>query len=420
MNILGILGIIVTILKLLVILGVVATIHEIGHFTFAKLFKMKVNEFGIGFGKPILKKEYKGTKYSLRWIPLGGFVAIDGEDGVSEDKDAFFRKSTWKRIIVLLAGATFNAILALVIFLIVNIQTPTYTTTVNQISESSALYKAGIRVGDNITSVNGTKTKIYQNLALYKNTEKAPVVEYVRDGKTYSVKVEGAVYDIGLIGVYFKANKEGITTSEIDIVEGGSAAQSSDLRSGDIIKKIDGVETSLSSEVIKVTQANANTEIDITIEREGKTLQKKITPKSVTTINVSDFIPESAKTDIGYAFLKSGNMISQIAGSYVDLFKGNVKVTQLSGIVGIGEVVSKTSGFLDFINMLAIISLAIGLANVMPFPPLDGGKIVLVLVEVVTRKKVNEKVEIVLSYLGLGLLLLLTVFVTYNDIVRIF
>ncbi len=417
----GILGILVTILKLLVILGVVATIHEIGHFLFAKLFKMKVNEFGIGFGKPILKKEYKGTKYSLRWIPLGGFVSIDGEDGTSDNKDAFFRKAPWKRIVVLLAGATFNAILAFLLFMVVNAQTPTYTTTVNQISENSALYTAGIRVGDNITKANGVKTKIYQNLLLYKNTDKAPVLEYIRDGKTYSVTIENAIYDIGMIGVYFRGNAEtGITTSEIDIVEGGSAAQKSDLRSGDIIKKINGIETSLSSEVIEVTQANADKEIDIVVVREGKELEKKITPNSVKIINISDFVPEKTATNIEFAYLKSKNMIVQIAGSYVDLFKGNVKVTQLSGIVGIGEVVGKTSNLLDFINMLAIISLAIGLANVMPFPPLDGGKIVLVLVEVVTRKKVNAKVEIVLSYIGISLLLLLTLFVTYNDIVRIF
>lgn len=416
----GILGMIITILKLIFILGIVATIHEIGHFTFAKLFKMKVNEFGIGFGKPIFKREYKGTKYSLRWIPLGGFVSIDGEEGVSDNPDAFFKKATWKRIIVLIAGATFNAILAIVLFAIVNMQTPTYSTTVSQISENSALYEAGIREGDKITKVNETKVKIYQSLSLYKNTKNVPVIEYIRDGKVYTTKVENAISDIGLIGVYFRANEDGIITSEVDIVEGGSAAQKSDLKSGDIIKKVNGIDTNLSVDVIKITQQNSNKEIDIVVERNGKILEKKITPKAITVINVADFIPKETETNIGLALVKSQNMVSQIAGSYVDLFKGNVKVTQLSGIIGIGEVVSKTSGVLDFVNMIGIISLAIGLANVMPFPPLDGGKIVLVLVEVVTRKRVNEKVEIVLSYIGLALLLLLTLYVTYNDIVRIF
>lgn len=420
MGITEIIGIALTILKLLVILGVVATIHEIGHFLFAKLFKMKVKEFGIGFGKPIFKKIYKDTQYSLRWIPLGGFVSIDGEDGVSENKDAFFKKAPWKRIVVLLAGATFNAILAVILFVIVNIQTPTYTTTVSKISEESVLYKAGIREGDNITKVNGTKTRIYQNLALYKKTDKVPVIEYIRDGKIHTTNVEGAISDIGLIGVYFRENKEGIVTSEIDIVEGGSAAQKSGLRSGDIIKEIDGVKTSLSGEVIRVTQANSGKEINIVVDRAGKILEKKIKPNPLKIVNVSDFMPQEVKTNVGLALSKSENMVVQIAGSYVDLFKGKVKVTQLSGIIGIGEVVSKTTGVLDFVNMMAIISLAIGLANVMPFPPLDGGKIVLVLVEIVTRKKVNEKVEIVLSYIGISLLLLLTLFVTYNDIVRIF
>ena len=98
---------------------------------------------------------------------------------------------------------------------------------------------------------------------------------------------------------------------------------------------------------------------------------------------------------------------------------GKVKVNQLSGIVGIGEMVSRTEGIAEFLSMMAMISLAVGIANILPFPPLDGGKVVLVLIEWITKKKVPEKVELILSYIGLGLLLALTVFVTINDIIRV-
>ena len=108
--------IILTIIKLLVVLGVVATIHEFGHFLFAKLFKMTVNEFSIGFGPKIVQKQWRETMYSLRWIPLGGYVAIEGEEGDSEDKNAFSNKAPWKRIVVLVAGVLFNAILATIIY----------------------------------------------------------------------------------------------------------------------------------------------------------------------------------------------------------------------------------------------------------------------------------------------------------------
>ena len=128
---------------------------------------------------------------------------------------------------------------------------------------------------------------------------------------------------------------------------------------------------------------------------------------------------EEETTTLKTAYYKSISTISQIVGSYVDLFKGKVEVTQLSGIVGIGEVVSKTEGFADFLSMLGMISLAVGIANILPFPPLDGGKIVLVLIEWITRRKVSLKVETILSYIGFALLIILTIFVTINDIIRI-
>ena len=137
-------GIIITIIKLIIILGVVASIHEFGHFIFAKLFKMKVDEFAIGFGKAIWSKEYKGTKFSLRCLPLGGYCAIDGEDGDSDNEAAFCNKAWWKRIIVLVAGVTFNAILALVIFVSINFPGDTYTNVIYNIFEYNNFTDTGV------------------------------------------------------------------------------------------------------------------------------------------------------------------------------------------------------------------------------------------------------------------------------------
>ena len=119
------------------------------------------------------------------------------------------------------------------------------------------------------------------------------------------------------------------------------------------------------------------------------------------------------------AFASAYSNVKAIVGSYVDLFRGKVGVKDMSGIVGIGEVVSKTSGILEFLNLMGIISLAIGVANIMPFPPLDGGKIVIVIGEAITRKKLPIKAEAIISYIGFGLLIALTLVVTYNDIIRI-
>ena len=415
-------ALVLTIIKLIIVLSVVATIHEFGHFLFAKLFKMTVNEFSIGFGPKIFSKEYKGTKYSLRWILFGGYVAIEGEEGDSEDDNAFNKKPCWQRIIVLVAGVLFNAILATVLFLGTNMVSPTFGTKISGIYENGAAYVAGLREGDVITKIEDKVTHIYQDVALYNKTDKKDVtVEYLRDGKTYTTLVKDAVKKIGYMGVYFEATKldeEGNVLTYVQVVEPGMPAASK-IKAGDKILKVNGKETKLSIDVISEISANAEKEVTILVLRDDKEVEVKLVPDTKLSfdLGLSNFAEE--KTTIKTAFYKSVSTISQIVGSYVDLFRGKVKVNQLSGIVGIGEMVSRTDGIAEFLSMMAMISLAVGIANILPFPPLDGGKVVLVLIEWITKKKVPEKVELILRYIGLGLLLALTVFVTINDIIRV-
>ena len=413
-------GIILTIVKLIIILGVVASIHEFGHFIFAKLFKMKVDEFAIGFGKAIWSKEYKGTKFSLRCLPLGGYCAIDGEEGESDNEAAFCNKAWWKRIIVLVAGVTFNAILATILFVSINLPGDTYTNVITDIDETSIAYELGLRNGDKITKINNRNVNILQDISSFTDVSKDEItIKYERNEKEYKITTDELVKKVGYIGVYFDASAEEIT-SKIDMVEGGSAAQEAGLRSGDIVKTINGQETKLSTDVISIVQENADKELELVYERNNEEYTVKITPNGKKVFAIGNFSTEKVDTNIYYAFCKAGTNIKQIIGSYVDLFKGNVSVNQLSGIVGMGEVVSKTKGILEFLNLMAIISMAVGVANILPFPPLDGGKVVLVLAEAITRKKVSYKLEAILSYLGLALLIGLTLYVTYNDIVRIF
>lgn len=411
-----------TIIKLIVVLSVVATIHEFGHFLFAKLFKMTVNEFSIGFGPKIFSKTYKGTKYSLRWILFGGYVAIEGEEGESKDENAFSNRPPWQRIVVLVAGVIFNAILAIVIFLGVNLATPTFGTKITGINESGAAYIAGIRENDRIVKIEDKVTHIYQDIAVYSDTSKEDVnITYMRDGKEYTVLVKDAVKKIGYMGVYFdssRTDESGNVLSYVQMVEPGMPAASK-VKAGDKILKVNGEDVTYSTDIIMIISENAEKEVEIVVFRDDEEVTVKVTPKAKLSfdLGLTNFAME--ETTIATAYYKSLTTVTQIIGSYVDLFSGKVKVTQLSGIVGIGEVVSRTDGIADFLSTLAMISLAVGVANILPFPPLDGGKVVLVLIEWITKKKVSIKVETILSYIGLGLLLALTIFVTVNDIIRI-
>ncbi len=417
------LSFLVTIIKLLLILGVVATIHEFGHFLFAKLFKMGVNEFSIGFGPKIVQKEFKGTMYSLRWIPLGGYCAIEGEEGESQREDAFVNKSAWKKIIVLVAGVLFNAILAATIFIVIALSMTTLNTKITALDENSILSKAGIEVGDEIYSIDGKKVNLGAELSDQKfATEKKDVeIGYIRNGELQKTIAQDAVTNIGYIGVSFLVNSDKTdVTNEIEMVASGGAAVAVGLKAGDKITNINGIETTNSTDIINIIRDNANKEVELTVDRNGEVFTQKITPSSKLNFSLGSFSTEEVKTDLRLAISSAIYNFKSIIGSYVDLFRGKVSVNEMSGIVGIGEVVSKTDDLITFFNLLAIISLAVGVANIMPFPPLDGGKVVIVLIEAITRKKVPVNVEAIISYIGFGFLILLTLFVTYNDIVRIF
>lgn len=417
------LSFIITIIKLLVILGVVATIHEFGHFLASKLCKIGVNEFSIGFGPKLLQKEFKGTVYTLRCLPLGGYCAIEGEEGTSDREDAFSNKNVFQKIFVLVMGVVFNAILALTIFLIIAFSSKTATTTITDLEPDSILAQAGVQVGDTIISIDGEKVKTISevlNKKVDENSSSDVVIEYKRDEKIYSTVVKDAVKDIGYIGITFAYNEDNTdVTNVIELVASGGAANEYGLKAGDKITHINGIETNDGATVKSLTAANANKETEYTIDRKGEIITKTIVPKSKKEFNLQITSVEVADTTLDLAIANTKLNVKTIVGSYVDLFKGKVKVNEMSGIVGIGEVVSTTSSLLEFFNLMAIISLAVGVANILPFPPLDGGKIVIVICEAITRKKLPEKAEAIISYIGFGLLILLTLVVTYNDIIRI-
>lgn len=416
-------SIIITIIELILVLSVVAIVHEFGHFIVAKAFKMTVNEFSIGFGKAIWQKKYKGTTYSFRLILLGGYVDIEGEDGKKESENAFCNKPCWQRVLVLVAGVTFNFILGICIMLGINFTTDTYTTTLKNLPKESVLYEAGLRDGDSIISIGGVRTHIYQDIALYDDTSKNEVeVRFLSDGEEKTTTLKNIVSVKGYIGVYFNSNdqrEDGTLRAIVNIVEPGSSAERAGIKSGDEIISVEDVSVNSSTDVIRAVTSYVDKEISITVLRNGTTKELKITPAKTEFVNLGITGVEVVPTTLGYSWYKSVNTVIRVVDSYVDLFKGKVKLSQMSGIVGVGEMVSKARGIVELLTLVATISLAIGMANIMPFPPLDGGKVVLVLIEGITRKKVPQKVELTLSGIGFSLLILLTIFVTIKDIIRI-
>ena len=268
-------SIIITIIELILVLSVVAIVHEFGHFIVAKAFKMTVNEFSIGFGKAIWQKKYKGTTYSFRLILLGGYVDIEGEDGSKESENAFCNKPCWQRILVLVAGVTFNFILGICIMLGINFTSDTYTTTLKDLPESSVLYEAGLRDGDSITSIGGVRTHIYQDIALYDDTNKNEVeVRFLSGGEEKTTTLKNVVSVKGYIGVYFDSNnvnEDGTLKAIVNIVEPGSRAEQAGIKSGDEIISVENVSVNSSTDVIRAVTSYVDKEISITVLRGGNT-----------------------------------------------------------------------------------------------------------------------------------------------------
>lgn len=415
---------IITIVKLLVIILAVATIHEFGHFLASKLLKVGVDEFSIGFGPKIVQKKFRGTMYSLRWLPLGGYCAIEGEEETEENKDSessYQRKNPLEKIVILSMGVIFNFILALVIFICVYLPGNVATTQIKSFTEDSVLLEAGLQEDDRIVSINGKEVELYSQISNFDlDSDVNDVeIEYERDGNIYSTLVKDAQRVEGKIGINFKIDENGNSTNVIELTGAGTSAAEVGLKSGDAILTVNGVSTPDAYAIVDEIEDKAGQEITMQIQRDDEVMEFTVIPEAQKVFDLGIQSVATTKSNIGYAFTETVENIKNIVGSYADLFTGKVSISNMSGIVGIGEVVSKSSGILNFFYLMAMISMAVGVANILPFPPLDGGKIVIVLIEAITRKKVSEKVELTISYIGLGLLLALTFFVTVKDIIRI-
>ncbi len=417
------LGFLLTIVKLLAIIVAVATIHEFGHFLASKLLGVGVDEFSIGFGPKIVQKKFKGTMYSLRWLPLGGYCAIEGEEQTEENKDSeksYQKKNAFEKIIILSMGVIFNFILATVIFMLVYLPINVASTQIASFSDDSVLKEAGLEVGDKITAINGKKVELYSQISNFslKSGVTDCDIEYERDGVRNTVHVENAQRNEGKIGISFATDDNGKATNEIEMIGAGTSAEKVGLKAGDIVLTIDDISTPDAVSVINIVKDKADKEIKLTVQRGEEVLNFTVVPQATEVFNLGIGITP-VKSNFKYAAIETIENIKNVIGSYTSLFTGKVSISNMSGIIGIGEVVSKSEGILNFFFLMAMISMAVGVANILPFPPLDGGKIVLVLVEAITRKKVSEKVELAISYVGLALLLGLTVFVSLKDIIRI-
>lgn len=418
-------SVIITILKIAFILGFLVFIHEGGHFLIAKLCKIKVNEFAIGFGPTIWKKQGKETKYALRLIPLGGFVNMEGEEERSEKEGSFSKASIPKRIAIVAAGGLVNILFALIVYFILLCFTGNNVSTIidGPISGTGAEI-AGLQSGDEIIKVNGRKVHYKKDLdkALDKSNGEPLNLIIRRNGKEETIIIDPMVEKYNYTGIAIQTN--GKNNTKIAAIYSKSPAEQQGLVSGDVILKVNDID--VLNDVTKLLEEINKTEgkeIKFTVERNNEIIDALITPEVKINYYMGVYLKKAENNfanNIYYAYFETLNFGSSIIDNLKLLFTGNVSINQMVGPVGIGEIVAETNGFADFAYILAVVSISLGFTNLLPFPPLDGGKIVILLIEAIRRKPINEKVEIYIQMAGFVILIGLSILVTYNDVLRIF
>lgn len=418
-------SVLITILKIGFILGFLVLIHEGGHFLVAKLCKIKVLEFAIGFGPTIWSKQGKETKYALRLIPIGGFVNMMGEEERSEETGSFSKASIPKRIAVVLAGGVVNIIFALIVyFVLMSFVGNNVSTTIDYPMEDSSAKISGIQAGDKIIKVNNKRVHYKKDLddALKKCDGKELNVVIQRDGKEYVYTFAPKEEKYNYTGIAISNSGKSNTT--IAGISKKSPAENQGLQVNDIILKINEIDVKENSQkLVEQINKTKGQEIKFTIQRNNEIKDIMITPEIHSEYYLGVYLQKAENNlanNLYYAWWETGNFGFSIIDNLKLLFTGNVSIDQMMGPVGIGEVVAKTNGFVDFIYILALISISLGFTNLLPFPPLDGGKVVIFLIEAIRRKPLKEKTEINIQMIGFMLLIGLSIYVTYNDILRIF
>ena len=411
----------IAVIKIIILLGFLILIHEAGHFVVAKLCKVKVNEFAIGFGPAIWKKQGKETKYALRLVPLGGFVSMEGEDERSEDDRSFSKASIPKRMLIVVAGATVNIVFAIIVYFALISSSGTYVSNVvDETIDGYAAQQIGLQNGDEIIEIDGEKIRSQKdiNKVISNSNGKEVNIKINRNDEVLEYNIKPTEVPVKTTGIYLDDE------AKIIAVEKGSSSEKAGIQANDKLIKVNNIEINQdpNKAVEAINEKGLNTML-LTVERDGQQIQIELTPDYISTYYLGVNLQLASDTFWNRCLnggMQTADFLTSIVDNLKQLFTGQVGVNQMMGPVGISEVIAKTDGIREFFQMMALISLSLGVTNLLPIPALDGGKLLILIVEAIRRKPLKQETEINIQLLGFSILIALSLYVSYNDILRIF
>ncbi len=429
-----------TIVAFLFVLGVLIFVHELGHFLAARRLGIRVITFSLGFGPKILKLQRGDTEYCVSIVPLGGYVKMAGEnpdDPRSGNPDEFLSRTKWERFQVLIMGPIMNLALAVVVMAFVLAQgaeLPAFQDQppiVGMVQPGSPAEKVGIMRGDRILAVADDEVDTWDDLGLQVAIRPNRDVPFrvARDGRTMTVNVhtgkagryeEGSIWTVG---VFPDVNPL------IKVVNPGEVADKSGVKAGDVIVSVNGERMVTKEHLGTAIGKNGGRPIDMLVRRGTEELHLTMVPEQrgdrgwlgVTLGDATKtFKPgpvEAVKLSLQRNWESSGLIFRTLGG----LFTGETSVRQLQGPVGIAQLSGEAArtDFLSVLSLMAVLSLNLGLINLMPVPVLDGGHITIMALEGIARRDFSMQVKEKMLLAGFVVLMMLMVTVIYNDLTRV-
>jgi regulator of sigma E protease len=427
-----------TVLAFLFVLGVLIFVHELGHFLMARRIGVRVLTFSLGFGPKLLNVKRGDTEYCISAIPLGGYVKMAGEnpeDARTGAPDEFLSKGKWQRFQVLVMGPVMNLLLAIVVMAVVLYQgapVPAYeqqSVIIGSFAENSVAAKAGLKLGDRVISIDGKPVDTWEQFlyAIGGKAKRTVVVGYARDNVPSQVTLvpDGqGKYEMGDIGI------QPVVHPEVVEVSPNQPAAQAGLKKGDAIIGIGGERNISYDRLISTIKGNEDKPLTFLIRRDSAEQAITVTPrKNGDTVMMGAQLRgyETRTIDPGpiealkLSLDKNWEWTRMIVQTLAGLITRETSVKQLMGPVAIADLSGSAAqaGWIPLFSLMAMISLNLGLLNLMPIPVLDGGHIFILGLEGLARRDFSMRVKEKMLLAGFVLLLMLMVTVIYNDLMRI-
>jgi regulator of sigma E protease len=431
----------ITIVTMAFVLGVMILVHEFGHYAAAKLLGVRVETFSIGFGKRLIGFRRGDTDYRIAAIPLGGYVKMSGEnpmDTRTGDKGEFMSHPRWHRFIIAIAGPLMNIVLAVALLtgvFMVHYEHPAYLSgpaVVGNVEKGQPADKAGLQDGDLILRAGDKQNPNWEDLRfIFAFSPSHPVsLAIQRNGqileKTVTPDPVGPD-QVGEIGV------DPARPVQVAALEPGKAAEKAGLKPGDTIDAINGEHLYSIEELLQYLRENGTKPVTLTVTRGHQTLAIEVTPFEDIVRgkpqNRVGFVPDEpmsvAKLSFPKAFGASVQENKKYSVLIVELVermvRGVVPMRQMSGPIGIATAAGQAvrePGWTPLLSLMAAISLNLGIFNLFPIPILDGGVIMLLLVEGIMRRDISQSIKERIYQAAFVFLVLFAVVVIYNDIAK--